>query len=77
MELNAKMTDASQGENSLAQLALNIQMAQADLATRDLLLQSALQSGRTDPHGSQPSGAVSDNFGAAGAIGRSELSPRL
>ena len=38
------MTDASQGENSLAQLALNIQMAQADLATRDLLLQSALQS---------------------------------
>lgn len=43
-ELNAKMTDASQGENSLAQLALNIQMAQADLATRDLLLQSALQS---------------------------------
>jgi capsular polysaccharide transport system permease protein len=44
VELNAKMTDASQGENSLAQLALNIQMAQADLATRDLLLQSALQS---------------------------------
>lgn len=42
--LNAKMTDASQGENSLAQLTLNIQMAQADLATRDLLLQSALQS---------------------------------
>lgn len=43
-ELNAKMTDASQGENSLATLTLNIQMAQADLATRDLLLQSALQS---------------------------------
>jgi capsular polysaccharide transport system permease protein len=42
--LNAKMVDASQGENSLATLTLNIQMAQADLATRDLLLQSALQS---------------------------------
>lgn len=44
VELNAKMTDASQGENSLATLTLNIQMAQADLATRDMLLQSALQS---------------------------------
>jgi capsular polysaccharide transport system permease protein len=42
-ELNAKMTDASQGENSLAQLSVRIQMAQADLATRDMLLQSALQ----------------------------------
>ena len=37
------MTDASQGENSLAQLAVRMQMAQADLATRDMLLQSALQ----------------------------------
>ena len=37
------MVDMSQGENSLAQLALNIQMAQADLATRDMMLQSALQ----------------------------------
>jgi capsular polysaccharide transport system permease protein len=43
-ELNAKMTDASEGENSLAQQSVNIQMAQADLATRDMLLQSALQS---------------------------------
>ena len=42
-ELKAKMTDASQGENSLAQLSVRIQMAQADLATRDMLLQSALQ----------------------------------
>lgn len=42
-ELNARMTDASQGENSLAQLNVRIQMAQADLATRDMLLQSALQ----------------------------------
>ncbi len=42
-DLNAKMTDVSQGENSLAQLAVRIQMAQADLATRDMLLQSALQ----------------------------------
>ena len=37
------MTDVSQGENSLAQLSVRIQMAQADLATRDMLLQSALQ----------------------------------
>lgn len=43
VELNEKMTDVSQGENSLAQLAVRIQMAQADLATRDMLLQSALQ----------------------------------
>ncbi|MGB7241202.1 MAG: capsule biosynthesis protein [Sulfitobacter sp.] len=42
-QLNDKMTDASQGENSLAQLTVRIQMAQADLATRDLLLSSALQ----------------------------------
>ncbi|WP_223424687.1 capsule biosynthesis protein [Tateyamaria pelophila] len=41
--LNNKMTDVSQGENSLAELTVRIQMAQADLATRDLLLQSALQ----------------------------------
>jgi capsular polysaccharide transport system permease protein len=41
--LNSRMTDVSQGENSLAELTVRIQMAQADLATRDLLLQSALQ----------------------------------
>lgn len=42
-ELNEKMVDASKGENSLAQLTVRIQMAQADLATRDMMLQSALQ----------------------------------
>ncbi len=42
-KLNARMLDASKGENSLAQLALRIQMAQADLASRDMMLQSALQ----------------------------------
>ena len=41
--LNDRMTDASAGENSLASLSVQIQMAQADLATRDLMLQSALQ----------------------------------
>lgn len=41
--LNNKMTDVSQGENSLAELAARIQIAQADLASRDLMLQSALQ----------------------------------
>ncbi|MEX0284386.1 MAG: capsule biosynthesis protein [Paracoccaceae bacterium] len=42
-DLNDRMTDASRGKNSLAQLAVRIQMAEADLATRDLMLQSALQ----------------------------------
>jgi capsular polysaccharide transport system permease protein len=42
-DLNGRMTDMSQGENSLAQLAVRIQMSQADLLTRDMLLQSALQ----------------------------------
>ncbi len=42
-DLNERMTDASQGENSLAALSVQIQMAQADLATRDMMLQSALQ----------------------------------
>lgn len=41
--LNAKMLDASKGENSLAELSVRIEMARADLATRDLMLQSALQ----------------------------------
>lgn len=41
--LNARMVDASKGENSLAQLSVRIQMAQADLAARDMMLQSALQ----------------------------------
>lgn len=42
-QLNAQMTDASNGENSLAQLAVRIQMAQADLVTRDAMLQASLQ----------------------------------
>ncbi|OUS37351.1 capsule biosynthesis protein [Rhodobacterales bacterium 56_14_T64] len=41
--LNQRMINASAGENSLASLTVQIQMAQADLATRDLMLQSALQ----------------------------------
>ena len=41
--LNTRMTAAAEGEDSLAQLTVRIQMAQADLATRDMLLQSALQ----------------------------------
>lgn len=42
-DLNARMTEATQGEASLAAKAAQIQMAQADLATADLFLQSALQ----------------------------------
>lgn len=42
-DLNARMIDASKGENSLAELSVRIEMARADLATRDLMLQSALQ----------------------------------
>lgn len=41
--LEAKMTEASEGESSLAQKTAQIQLAQADLATADLLMQSALQ----------------------------------
>jgi len=42
-ELNDRMTQASQGEESLASLSVQMQMAQADLATRDMMMQSALQ----------------------------------
>ncbi|WP_282021503.1 capsule biosynthesis protein [Ruegeria faecimaris] len=42
-ELNAEMLDVSAGENSLARLSVRIQMAQADLAARDMILQSAMQ----------------------------------
>ena len=41
--LNSQMTDATVGENSLADKAVQIQLAQADLATRDMMLQSALE----------------------------------
>ncbi|MCW8842124.1 MAG: capsule biosynthesis protein [Rhodobacteraceae bacterium] len=42
-QLEAKMTNATAGESSLAQKTALIQMAQADLATADLLMQSSLQ----------------------------------
>ena len=41
--LNAEMTSATTGEDSLAEKAVQIQLAQADLATRDLMLQTALE----------------------------------
>ncbi|SEO19970.1 capsular polysaccharide transport system permease protein [Salinihabitans flavidus] len=41
--LESRMTQARQGEDSLAQQAVQIQMAQADLATADLMMQTALQ----------------------------------
>ena len=40
-KLNDKLNSATQGENSLAQRAVEIQLAQADLAAADLVLQSA------------------------------------
>jgi len=42
-QLNARMTEASQGQDSLAELAARIQLAQADVTTRDLMLQSSLE----------------------------------
>ncbi len=42
-QLEAKMNEATVGESSLAQKTALIQMAQADLATADVLMQSALQ----------------------------------
>ncbi|MGB7317069.1 MAG: capsule biosynthesis protein [Planktotalea sp.] len=41
--LNDQMTKASQGEDSLAELASQIQLAQLDVAARDMSLQSALE----------------------------------
>ena len=40
---NLRLTNATEGQNSLAAITAQIQMAQADLATADLFLQSALQ----------------------------------
>ena len=42
-ELNGQMNSATTGENSLAEIAVQVQLAEADLATRDLMLQSALE----------------------------------
>jgi len=42
----ARLTDATEGERSLASKTAAIQMAQADLATADLVLQSALEAKR-------------------------------
>ncbi|MEM1004722.1 MAG: capsule biosynthesis protein, partial [Pseudomonadota bacterium] len=42
-DLNAEMLDASAGENSLARLSVRVQMAQADLVARDMMLQTAMQ----------------------------------
>lgn len=41
--LNAQMTTETQGKDSLAEVAVQLQLAQADLATRDLMLQAALE----------------------------------
>nr|WP_245216366.1 capsule biosynthesis protein [Sagittula salina] len=41
--LNAEMTQATTGEQSLAEMAVQLKLAEADLATRDLMLQSALE----------------------------------
>jgi capsular polysaccharide transport system permease protein len=41
--LNGEMTNATSGEESLAEKAIQIKLAEADLATRDLMLQTALE----------------------------------
>ena len=41
VKLNEKMTSATVGENSLAERAVTLQLAQADLAAADMVLQSA------------------------------------
>ena len=43
---NARLTEATEERSSLASQAAEIQMAQADLATSDLVLQSALETKR-------------------------------
>jgi len=42
-ELNAEMTTATTGGDSLAEKAVEIKLAEADLSTRDLMLQTALE----------------------------------
>jgi capsular polysaccharide transport system permease protein len=42
-QLNKDMTEATTGDQSLAEMAVQIKLAEADLATRDLMLQSALE----------------------------------
>ena len=42
-EMNLEMVDAPQGEQSLADLSLQILMAQGDLQTRDMMLQRSLE----------------------------------
>ncbi|MDG2339628.1 MAG: capsule biosynthesis protein [Paracoccaceae bacterium] len=42
-ELNNRMVQHSTGEDSLTSLSARVRLAEADLATRDLMLQSALQ----------------------------------
>lgn len=43
---NARLTEAAEGSSSLAAQTAEIQMAQADLATADMVLQSALETKR-------------------------------
>lgn len=43
VRLNNEMTQATSGEDSLAEKAVQIKLAEADLATRDLMLQTALE----------------------------------
>ncbi len=43
LRLNNQMTTATTGEESLAEKAVQIKLAEADLATRDLMLQTALE----------------------------------
>lgn len=42
-DLNAQMNTATTGENSLAEIAVQVKLAEADLSTRDLMLQTAME----------------------------------
>ncbi len=42
-DLNKRMRDATSGDESLTSLSAQVRLAEADLATRDIMLQSALQ----------------------------------
>ena len=57
---NARLTDATAGSSSLAAQAAAIQIAQADLATADMVLQSALESKRLSEDRSQQAGPLPD-----------------
>ena len=73
----ARLNQATEGHSSLASQTAEIQMAQADLATADLVLQAALETKRAERDRSQQAGALPDCQRAACRLAGSLLSAGL